>query len=170
MKTFLEYQIHRIKQDNPKRLQTLKKCLVKSGLFVDDFTEGEDCHLFVTAMPSPQEFEGIRIYCLGNICSYRVQKVKDTEPYGKAYLLDLQKTFDDILEEKGMKASNKDCVEAFIERIGKEIRDFFAQSMKDEDEFYQSEIDAEDKSDPASAMVLPAYTQDYSSSVYSTKN
>ena len=100
MKTFLEYQIHRIKQDNPKRLQTLKKCLVKSGLFVDDFTEGEDCHLFVTAMPSPQEFEGIRIYCLGNICSYRVQKVKDTEPYGKAYLLDLQKTFMISLKKK----------------------------------------------------------------------
>lgn len=166
MKTFLEYQVHRIKQDNPKRLQTLKKCLVKSGLFVDDFTEGDDCHIFVTAKPSPQEFEGIRIYCLGNICSYRVQKLKDTEPYGKSYLLDLQKTFDDILEEKGMKASNKDCVEALIERIGKEIRDFFAQSMKDEDEYYQSEIG----SDPAGSMVLPAYSQDYSSSVYSTRN
>jgi hypothetical protein len=170
MKTFLEYQIHRIKQDNPKRLKTLMKVLIQSGLFVNDHTEDEDCHLFVTAMPPPQEFEGVRIYCLGNICAYRVQKLKDTEPYGKSYLLDLQKTFDDILEERGMKTSNKDVVEAFIERLGKELRKFFKTSIKDEDEFIQSQMDAEDKSDPASAMVLPAYSPDYSSSVYSTRN
>ena len=170
MKTYFEYQVHRIKQDNPKRLKTLMKCLIQSGLFVNDHTEDEDCHIFVTAIPEPEEFEGIRIYCLGNICAYRVQKLKDTEPYGKSYLLDLQKTFDDILEEKGMKTSNKDCVEAFIERIGKELRKFFKTSIEDEEEFIQSQIDVEDKTDPADAAILPAYTQDYSSSVYSTRN
>jgi hypothetical protein len=170
MKTFLEYQIHRIKQDNPKRLQTLMKVLIQSGLFVQDYTESYDPHIFVSAMPEPQEFEGIRIYCLGNICAYRVQKMKDTEPYGKSYLLDLQKTYDDILEEKGMKSTNKDTVEAFIERLGKEIRKFFKTSMQDEEEFIKSQVDAEDRKDSGDAAILPAYSQDYSSSVYNTRN
>lgn len=170
MKTFLEYQLHRIKQEHPKKLKLLSKMLTQSGLFVHDNTEDEDCHIFVSAIPQPEEFEGIRIYFLGNVCSYRVQKMKDTEPYGKSYLLDLQKMFDDILMEKGNKASNKDCVEALIERCGKEIRKFFSQSIKDEDDYIQSQIDNETGPDAGSAMIAPTYGTDYASHVYSVRN
>lgn len=170
MKTFIEYQLHRVKQDHPRKLKLLSKMLTQSGLFVDDRFDDEDSHIFVSAIPKPEEFDGIRIYFLGNVCCYRVQKMKDTEPYGNSYLLDLQKMFDDILIEKGQKASNKDCVEALIERVGKELRKFFANSIDDEEDYIQSQIDSDRGSDAGNAMIAPAYGTDYSSHVYSVRN
>jgi excinuclease UvrABC helicase subunit UvrB len=168
MKTFLEYSTHRVREHDPKKLELLFKALTKSGLFVADKTDLEkDPHLFVQAIPEPEEFEGIRIYILGNICAYRVQKLKDTEPYGKAYFLDVQKMYDDAIKDIGDAGdqNKKIYVDALIKKLGEKLQKFYKDSVKDEEEFISSQIDGDNRTDIGGAMLAPANGGDYANKV-----
>lgn len=166
MKTFLEYSIHRVREHDPDKLKLLLAALTKAGLFVTDKThEEKDPHLFVQAIPQPEEFEGIRIYILGNICAYRVQKLRDTEPYGKAYLLDLQGMYDDSIKQLGTKGDKKFYVEDLIKKLGAKLKKFYIDSIKDEDEYLQSQLDGDDRTDIGGAMIAPTNGGDYANKV-----
>lgn len=166
MKTFLEYNIHRVREHDPDKLKLLLSALTKAGMFVLDKTDMEkDPHLFVQAIPQPEEFEGIRIYILGNICAYRVQKLKDTEPYGKAYLLDLQGMYDDSIRELGTKGDKKFYIEDLLSKLGNKLKKFYFDSIRDEEEYIQSQLDGEDMTDIGSAMVVPTNGGDYANKV-----
>jgi hypothetical protein len=173
MKTFLEYQLHRVKDYEPKRLHNLFQALQKGGLVAVDLTnEPNDPHIWVQAHPKPEEYDGIRVYLLGNICAFRVQKMKNTQPYGKSYSLDLQQMFDDILDDMGEEASDdmNKAVEKLIEEVGDRIRKFYIDSIRDEEDFIQNQLDGVDRDDVGGAALVPNSGVDYSSTVYSTKN
>jgi hypothetical protein len=147
--------------------------LKKGGLDVIDRSHVQhDPHLWVQAHPKPEEFDGIRVYLLGNICAFRVQKLASTEPYGKSYLLDLQKMYDDILAEMGEEAyaDPKKPTKKLIDEVGVKIRKFYVDSIKDEEKFLQTQLDGPTRSDIGGATILPNSGFDYSSAVYSTKN
>ena len=173
MQTFLEYAIHRVRQNEPKKLKNLYKLLKQGGLVVIDRSHVEhDPHLWVQAHPKPEEFDGIRVYLLGNICAFRVQKLETTEPYGKSYLMDLQKMYDDIIEDMGDKAFEEPdkAMKRLIKEVADKIRKFYYDSIKDEEEFLQTQLDGPVRSDIGGATILPNSGFDYSSAVYSTKN
>ena len=173
MKTFLEYQLHRVKDYEPQRLHNLFKALQKGGLAAIDMTNApRDPHIWVQAHSKPEEYDGIRVYLLGDICAFRVQKMKNTEPYGKSYSLDLQQMFDDILDDMGSKAKDhmNEAVDKLIAEISARIRKFYMDSIKDEEEFLTNQLDGVDRDDIGGAALVPNSGIDYSSTVYSTKN
>jgi hypothetical protein len=173
MQTFFEYALHRVKSFEPDRLKDLYRLLKAGGLVVVDKTnEQNDPHLWVQAHPTPQEFSGIRVYLLGNICAFRVQKLETTEPYGKAYLMDLQGIFDKILEKMGNKAqkSSKEAVKELIKSVSGEINAFYHDSIKDEEEFVQDQLYGPERSDVGGAALVPSSGFDYSMKVYADKN
>jgi hypothetical protein len=174
MQTFLEYAIHRVKTFEPKRLHNLYLALKKGGLAViNRIHQQNDPHLWVQAHPQPEEYRGLRIYLLGNICAFRVQKLEKTEPYGKSYLLDLQEMYDNILEDLGEEEDNKDpnmAMNILIKQMCDKIRKFYIDSIKDEEEFLSAQLNGPERQDIGGAAILPVTGIDYSSQVYSTKN
>lgn len=174
MQTFLEYAIHRVKTFEPKRLHNLYLALKKGGLAViNRIHQQNDPHLWVQAHPQPEEYRGLRIYLLGNICAFRVQKLESTEPYGKSYLLDLQEMYDNILEDLGEEEDNKDpnmAMNILIKQMCDKIRKFYIDSIKDEEEFLSAQLNGPERQDIGGAAILPVTGIDYSSQVYSTKN
>jgi len=174
MQTFLEYAINRVKTFEPQRLHSLFLALKKGGLAViNRIHQQNDPHIWVQAHPQPEEYRGIRVYLLGNICAFRVQKLENTQPYGKSYLLNMQEMYDDILENMGEKADDKDpakAVEILIKQVSDTIRKFYIDSIKDEEEFLSAQLDGPSRQDIGGAALLPVTGIDYSSTVYSTKN
>ena len=173
MQTFLEYSLHRVRSYEPDRLKDLFKLLEKGGLVVTDRTHEEnDPHIWVQAHPKPQEFDGIRVYLLGNICAFRVQKLPTTEPYGKSYLIDLQGIFDKILEKMGndAKKDSKKAVKELVQAVAKKIKSFYFDAIRDEEEFVQDQLYGPERTDVGGAALVPSSGFDYSMKVYSDKN
>jgi hypothetical protein len=174
MLTFLEYSIHRVREQQPKKLGLLLKSIKSAGLVAIDHTDDEkDPHIFVRAHPQPEEFQGIRLYILGHIVAFRSQKLEDTAPYGKAYLLDMQKIYEDLLEEEDPKneEEKKETLKKLVRIIGDKIRKYWSDTIEDEEEQLQDELGGMERTDIGGAMLAPAYGNDYSSAVYnSTKN
>jgi hypothetical protein len=174
MLTFLEYSIHRVREQQPKKLKLLLQAIKAAGLVAIDHTDNEkDPHIFLKAFPQPEEFDGVRVYILGHIVAFRVQKNEGTSPYGKAYLLDMQKIYEDLLEEEdpNTEEEKRETLKKLVRKIGDKIRNFWKDSIKDEEEQLKDELGSMNRTDIGGAMLAPAYGGDYSNAVYSsTKN
>ena len=173
MKTFLEFAVHRVRDYEPERLHDLFRLLQKGGLVAIDRTHQQnDPHIWVQAHPKPQEFDGVRVYLLGNICAFRVQKLATTQPYGKSYQLDLQEMFNKILERMGndAKTNMKLAVKELIKKVAEKIIGFYQLAIQDEEEFMQDQLYGPERTDVGGAALVPSSGFDYSMKVYSDKN
>jgi len=179
MRTFLEFFHNHNTEDTCEKLVLLKKVLEKGGLQVHDGTHDHlNPFLFVKAWPKPNSFEGIRFYMNGDILSFRVQKYQETQPYGQAYHMDVQKMFEDnILNKK----DEKEALAETFKAIDQKVRKFFRDSKKAEDEIVKTQItsmDIEDKTDDGrlnrkpddAPLIVNPYGGDYSNKVYSKGN
>jgi hypothetical protein len=153
MYNFLEF-VDRKERESRKHLKLVSKALNESGMKVYDHIDHEDSYIFVKAPKEGLPFEGIRIYEIGNSLAYRVQKEKDTEPYGKAYPLDLEEMFNDLMGEN---MKEEEAGKEIIKGISKEIKEFFSKSLK-----AQAEIEDEGEQRP---VVLKTGGTDYSGMV-----
>jgi hypothetical protein len=111
-----------------KQLDILKRVMERQGLIVGDYLDDEDPYLFVQS-DRDLTFEGVRVYKIGDSIAYRVQKEKNTHPYGKAYPLDVEEMYSDIVSDDmdEDKAGKK-----VMEAVGKEISKFFEKTGKAE--------------------------------------
>jgi len=126
MYCFLEF-VNRKERESRKHLNIVLKALKESGLHTYNHINHEDSYIFVKASNKDLPFEGIRIYEIGNSLAYRVQKEKDTEPFGKAYPLDLEEMFNDLMGEN---MKEEQAGKEVIKGIVKEIKEFFSKSAK----------------------------------------
>lgn len=137
METIWNEWIDRRQREAKKHLKLIEKLLKKSNFEVDSYLEDENPYVFVK---SPQKtklsFEGIRIYEIGEMIAYRVQREKKTEPFGKAYLLDLEEMFNDYMSEN---MKENDAGKKVIESVALEVKKFFKKSGEAEQELLDSE-------------------------------
>ena len=151
---FLEF-IDRKQREARKHLKLIEKLLKKSGVNVSDFLEDESPYLFVSnPLKTRLDFEGIRVYEIGEMIAYRVQRDKHTEPYGKAYMLDLEDMFNDFMSEN---IKEEEAGKKVVESVVSELKKFFEKSAKAEAELQE----------PESEEIASTTGTDYGRSVFS---
>jgi len=125
MPNFREF-VTRKQREASKQLKIIKRVLEKEGLSVDNYLDDDDPYIFVHSTNSNLSFEGVRVYKIGDVFAYRIQKEKDTHPYGKAYKLDIEEMFNDMVSEEGdEEKAGKESMKALAD----EISTFFRKSM-----------------------------------------
>jgi uncharacterized membrane-anchored protein YjiN (DUF445 family) len=145
-----------------KHLKLIEKMLAQHGLTVKNhLEEGEEPFLFVVSPIRKVSFEGIRIYQTGESIAYRVQKEEKTHPYGRAYRLDIQEMYEDLMSEEEMdeKAAAKEVVQAVI----KELQQFFEKSHEAERDLRMGDFDAD--GDPLGRVMVRSTGTDYANTV-----
>jgi hypothetical protein len=115
-----------------KHLGIIKEILQKNNMKVDDFLENQDDpHIFLHSPDKNLSFDGIRIYEIADNISYRTQSQKNTHPFGKAYLIQLEEIFNELMAEnmKEEEAGNE-----VIKELVEELNGFFKKSAEAEDD------------------------------------
>lgn len=151
---FLEF-VDRKQREAIKHLGLMEKLFKNSGMQVSAFLEDENPYLFVKSPNHRLSFDGVRIYEIGGMITYRVQRELKTEPFGKAYLLDVEDMFNDFMSEN---MEEEEAGKKVVESVIKEIKKFFDKSAKAEQELVDSGQDG-------AGIVLKTGGTDYSSSV-----
>lgn len=140
MKKFSEF-VDKKKRDTKKQLELLEKMLSKHGFKVKPFIEStNDPYIYVEDPNQQLSFGGIRIYKIGNSMAFRVQNEDKTHPYGKAYPLEVEKMYDDLISDS---ETEEKAGKIIVDSIVQEIRSFFSKSMDAEKSLRASDFDQE---------------------------
>lgn len=126
---FLEF-INRKQRETQKHLKLIEKLLQKGGLKASGHLDQEDPFIFVKNTKEGS-FEGIRIYEIGEMIAYRVQNEERTEPFGKAYILDLEDIFSDFMSEN---MKEEEAGHRVVKVVSEELNKFFKKSFEAEQE------------------------------------
>ena len=145
-----------------EHLKILKKVLEKEHMEVADHIDAEDPYLFVKDTERLCSFDGVRLYVApSDDIAYRVQKEADTHPYGKAYSLDVESMYYDLISD------NMDEDKAGLKiakAIVKEIKRFFEKSGEAERDIRASDMDG--SGDPMGKVLVKSTGTDYSNMIY----
>ena len=147
-----------------KELEILKEVLSKS-FEVKPYLEIESPYIFLKSKNKEIEFEGVRIYKIGSSLAYRIQNESDSEPYGKAYPLEIEKMFEDLIPDMSEEEAGGVIAQALVQ----EFRNFFDKSSKIQRElgvgtFTKTNIT---KNDPTDVPVLVGSNSgDFTNSIY----
>ena len=155
-RTFSEF-LDKKQRDSLKQLGLIKLMLELKHFNTESFLENSDDDDPYIYCPNPAKntsFGGIRIYKVGDNFAYRVQKEAKTHPYGKAYPLNIEKMFQDLIGDEGI--NEEVAGGAVIEFLAKEIGSFFIKSK---------EAEQHARGDEAGAVVIKSTGTDYSSFV-----
>jgi hypothetical protein len=130
MEQFVEF-IDRKQREAKKHLKLVERLLRKSGLQVEGHLDADDPYVFLQSPNKKLSFDGVRIYEIGTMIAYRIQKERNTEPYGKAYLLDVEDMFNDYMSEN---MKEEEAGKKVIESVVREMKKFFDKSADAEQE------------------------------------
>lgn len=156
MKTFVEFVNHR-QREGKKHLKLLEKVLRNGGMHVYSHLEDEDLepYLFIKASNNKLSFEGVRLYQIGDQIAYRIQKLENTEPFGKAYALNIEDMFNDYM---GDGLNEQEAGEKVMDSVVDELKKFFHKSYKAEEELRTGQKDGV-------GLIVKTGGSDYSSTV-----
>ena len=129
MELFTEF-VDRKQRDAKKHLKIIERMFKTSGLQAKGYFEEDNPYVFVKA-PKSLSFEGVRIYEIGNMVAYRVVNEEKTEPYGKAYQLNLEEMFNDYMSEN---VKEEEAGKKVIQSVVSELKRFFDKSEKAEED------------------------------------
>lgn len=146
-------------RDAKRQLGILKEVIHRGGLSIEDFRNEEEPYIFVRNPGVKVSFDGVRIYKIGNTMAYRIQKESKTHPYGKAYSMNLDELYQDLISDK---RSEEKAGHEVMQAIVHEIKRFFDKSAKAEKENRASEVQID--RDPFTKVILQSGTIDYGSS------
>jgi hypothetical protein len=134
---FFEF-VDRKQRETLRHLGLIERLIAKTGkLQAEKFFEEEEPYLYVKTPIKSLGFDGIRIYEIGDMIAYRIQKENKTLPIGSAYPLNIEDMFNDFMGEnmKEDEAGHK-----VIENIVLELVKFFEKSAKAEEELDDSPV------------------------------
>lgn len=152
---FLEF-VDRKQREGKKHLKLIERLLRKGGMQVYAHLEDEEQpYVFVKAPNEKLSFDGIRVYEIGEMIAYRIQKEEKTHPFGKAYMLDIEDMFNDFMSEN---MEEEEAGQKVIESVVEELKKFFTKSSKAEQEMLDGGADG-------SGLVIKTGGSDYASSV-----
>lgn len=164
IRTFSEY-LDKKQRDTLKHLGIVKKLLERNGMKVESFLDtdkDDEPYIFCYNPSRNTSFDGVRIYKIGSSIAFRIQKENQTHPYGKAYPLQIEEMFNDMVGEKD--ADQKEVGQKVIELVAKEIKKFFERSVEAEKDERRSSIDGYMN---AGNVLVRTTGTDYSSLVHS---
>ena len=143
-----------------KELSILKDALSKH-FKVESFLERENPYIFLRANKSDEDlnFEGVRIYKIGSDMAYRIQNENETEPYGQAYPLNLEKMFEELLPDMGDEKAAKIIQDCLVD----EFNNFFKRSSEIQKELRSGQFKKNDISTPI--VVVGSNSGDYTNSI-----
>lgn len=156
MQQFFEF-IDRKQREAKKHLKLIERLLRKGGMSVYSHLEDEEPYIFVKAPNKKLSFDGVRIYEIGEMIAYRIQKEEQTHPYGTAYMLDVEDMFNDFMSEN---MKEEEAGHKVIKSVVEELQKFFSKSGQAEQELNSSDQDR-------SGLIIKAGGTDYSSQVMS---
>lgn len=154
MQQFLEF-VDRKQREAKKHLKLIERLLRKGGMEVYPHLEEEDAYIFVKSPNQKMSFDGIRVYEIGEMIAYRIQKEEKTHPFGKSYQLDIEDMFNDFMSEN---MEEEEAGKRVIESVVEELKKFFTKSAK-------AEAEMRDAGQDGMGLVLKAGGSDYSSTV-----
>jgi hypothetical protein len=160
MEAFIEF-VDKKNREAKKQLETIKKLLEKEGMKVKSFLEEEEPYLYLLNPGGGLSFDGVRIYKIGGTMAYRVQKEEKTHPYGKAYSLNVEDMFSDIITDDDM--NERKAGEEIIKSIVQEFRIFFNKSTEADKENRADDLDRQ--RDTTNFAVSSSTGTDYSNMV-----
>ena len=143
-----------------EHLKIIKKVLEKHHMEVSDHLDGEEPYLFVKDSDRNCSFDGVRLYVIGDDVAFRIQKEADTHPFGKAYGLDVEGMYFDLISDK---MDEDKAGVAVAKGIVKEIKTFFEKSAEAERDLRAAEMDG--SGDPMGRVLIKGSGNDYSSMV-----
>lgn len=135
-----------------RELGIIRDILTEGDFKVEDFLKEDSPYIFVNTTDSGLDFEGVRVYKVGSNLAYRIQKEKNTEPYGAAYSLDIENLFGDLVSDM----SEDEAAEEIKKAVVEEFKNFFQKSAKAQDELNSG------KNDPQSKIVVSGGAGDLS--------
>lgn len=132
---FAEF-IDKKEREAKKQLKIIEKILSSHGLKVKDNLDNDDPFLFVINPKKDTFFEGIRIYKIGNQLAFRIQKEEKTEPFGKAYGMDVEEMFTDLVADYKPEEAGRKIILA----VTTEVKKFFEKSSSAEKELRDKDL------------------------------
>ncbi len=152
--------VNKKKRDGIHQLNLIRQMLERQGFRVDNFLENsdEEPYIFCFNPSKSGSFDGLRIYKIGNIISFRVQKENRTHPYGSAYAIPIEEMFQDFLSDEDI--DEVSAGKRVIDSVSKEIRKFFNKS-DEADKTLGSELIDRDGN-----LLIKSSGTDYSAQVY----
>lgn len=156
--------IDKKKREALKQLNIIEKMLMTTGFRVQSFLnegDNEDPYVFCYNPKRNTNFDGVRIYKIGNTIAFRIQKESETHPFGTAYSLDIEEMFEDLMSEEDM--TEEKAGKKVIQSVAKEITSFFNKSEEAESKERQNSIIG----DTGRVSIGSTTGTDYSSMIYS---
>lgn len=159
MINFIEF-IDKKERETKKQLKIIEKILLAHGMTVKNHLHDDDPYLFVYNPKKNTFFEGIRIYKVGDQLSFRVQKEEKTEPFGRAYPMNVEEMFEDLITDYKPDDAGKRIMAA----VHTEVVKFFERSAIAERDLRDKEFER----DPWGKVVVRSsdYGMDYSNLTY----
>jgi len=137
MQRFVEF-VDRKQRESRRQLRIVKKMLESGDLEVKGHLDSDDPFVWVKAKDKKLPFEGIRVYQVGDQIAFRVQNLEGTEPYGRAYPLNIEQMFNDFMGENiGEEKAGKKVIEAVVN----EVKKFFRKSAEASEEIRTGQKD-----------------------------
>lgn len=161
-KTFGEF-VDKKKREAFRQLRLMQKLLITKGFRVENFLneDSRDPYIFCANPMKNTSFDGVRIYKIGDILAFRIQKESETHPYGNAYQIKIEEMFDDLMTEEDI--DEKEAGKRVIEAVANEIRKFFKKTEEAEQE-EREKSGSVGRGDSIDVRTTPS---DYSSLIYS---
>lgn len=156
---FVEF-IDKKERETKKQLKIIEQILQQHGMDVKNNLQDDDPYLFVYNPQKNTFFDGIRIYKVGDQISFRVQKEEKTEPFGRAYPMNIEEMFEDLITDYKPEEAGKRIMMA----VTTEVKKFFDRSAIAERELRDKEFEK----DPWGKVVVRSsdYGMDYSNLTY----
>jgi hypothetical protein len=148
-----------IKNRKTKKELSIIKEILSNSFTVEDFLDKENSYIYLRSNED-SPFQGVRIYKIGSNFAYRIQNEKETEPYGKAYPLNLEEIFNDIIPDMSEEEAGEEIANALVE----EFSNFFKKSLEIQKDFMIGKINKSD--DPSSTIITSSNSGDFSNSIY----
>ena len=148
-----------------KQLGIVKEVLSKQGMICKDHLEDDDPYIFLQNPNRGTQFQGVRIYKIGDYICYRVQNEENTHPYGKAYQLEVEDMFQDLVsdEDYDQEKAGKEVMKS----IAEELKKFFIKSADAEKELRAGEYQG--GGDPLGRIAVTPTGNDYANNITNMK-
>jgi len=147
--------INKKNREARRELAIIRDILAEAKLKVEDFIKDDVPYLFLKNTDKDLDFDGVRIYKIGSDIAYRIQKENKTEPYGEAYLLDVEEIFGELITDMSEEKAAKKVKEAVVE----EFKSFFRKSVEAQDDI------AGEGGDPQSKIIVNGSAGDLSNAM-----
>jgi hypothetical protein len=141
----------------------LKKIFIKHEFDVESFFDNKPPYIFVHCYEDNATFGGVRIYIYKNNIAYRMQNKPDSEPYGYAYLINLDEIYAELLFHQKDYDKNKLSKEVALKMISA-IEDFFKENGEAQEDMETAMFNND--GDPMGKVIIKTMGTDYSSKIH----